>query len=637
MGQRQEMEFKTEIRQLLDIITHSIYTSREIFLRELISNASDALDKLRFEQTRSTALRDPEAELAIRITTNPEAKTLTVTDTGIGMSLDEIITNIGTIAHSGTAQFLAKLQESGGDASSLIGRFGVGFYAVFMVAETVTIRSQSFRPDAKAVEWSSQGQGTYSVQELEETLPRGTSITLHLKDDAAEFARQERVKAVIQKHSNFVSFPIEVDGERVNTIPALWRENKFSITAEQYADFYKFLTLDTESPLHTIHLSVDAPVQFSALLFIPKRSPDIFGIDRDVHGLDLYVRRVLIQSKNKDLIPEYLGFVRGVVDTEDLPLNISRETLQENIIVRKMAQTITKHVLSDLQKLAQDAEKYTQFWKEHGRRFKMGYADFANQEAFAELLRFHSSRSADATAMVSLAQYVEAMREGQKALYYISGATREAIEKDPHLEIFRTKGIEVLYLLDPIDEFVMEALRRYKDIPLESAEHADMSKLESLPDTAEGPSLRPEESGVTMDKLVETTGRILGDRVREVRLSRRLSQSPACLVSPDGASSQMHRIMQILAKDTSIPKKVLELNPSHPLIQHLARLAQHSPEDEFLTMSIEGIFEAALLQDGYIADPHSLAERTYRLLEEVSRLRTQEEPSPSSIDEGSSH
>jgi molecular chaperone HtpG len=637
MGQRQEMEFKTEIRQLLDIITHSIYTSREIFLRELISNASDALDKLRFEHTRSTAMRDPEAELAIRITTNPEAKTLTVTDTGIGMSLDEIITNIGTIAHSGTAQFLAKLQESGGDASSLIGRFGVGFYAVFMVAETVTIRSQSFRPDARAVEWSSQGQGTYSVQELEETLPRGTSITLHLKDDAAEFARQERVKAIIQKHSNFVSFPIEVDGERVNTIPALWRENKFSITAEQYADFYKFLTLDTESPLHTIHLSVDAPVQFSALLFIPKRTQDIFGIDRDAHGLDLYVRRVLIQSKNKDLIPEYLGFVRGVVDTEDLPLNISRETLQENIIVRKMAQTITKHVLSDLQKLTQDAEKYTQFWKEHGRRFKMGYTDFANQEAFAELLRFHSSRSADASAMVSLSQYVEAMREGQKAIYYIAGSTREAIEKDPHLEIFRTKGIEVLYLLDPIDEFVMEALRRYKDLPLESAEHADMSKLESLPDTAEGPSLRPEESAPTMDKLVEAAGRILGDRVREVRLSRRLSQSPACLVSPDGASSQMHRIMQILAKDTSIPKKVLELNPSHPLIQHLARLAQHNPEDEFLTMSIEGIFEAALLQDGYIADPHSLAERTYRLLEEVSRLRTQEEPSPSSIDEGASH
>lgn len=621
MTQMQEMEFKTEIRQLLEIITHSIYTSREIFLRELISNASDALDKLRFEQARSTAVHDPEAELAIRITTDPDRRQITVTDTGIGMTLDEVVANIGTIAHSGTAQFLATIKESGGDASNLIGRFGVGFYSVFMVADQVTLRTRSFQPEARAVEWTSQGQGTYQVRELDEDLPRGTSITLHLKEDAAEFAHKDRLAAIIKKHSNFVSFPVSVDGEKINTVPALWREPKFSISAEQYAEFYKFLTLDTDAPLHTIHCSVDAPVQFSALLFVPPRTVDIFGIERDAHGLDLYVRRVLIQSKNKDLIPEYLGFVRGVVDTEDLPLNISRETLQENRVVRKMAQTITKQVLAELKKLAEDAERYATFWKEHGRRFKMGYADFANHETFAELVRFQSS-AAEAGALVSLAQYAERMQDGQKAIYYLSGPSREAIEKDPRLEIFRAKGVEVLYLLEPIDEFVMESLRRYRDIPLEAAENADPAALESLPDAAAPATDAPQPAG-DHEPLLAAMRRILGDRVAEVRLSKRLTTSPACLVSPDGSTSQMQRIMQILAKDASIPKKALEINPRHPLVANLQAIASQRPDDPFLTLAVESVFEAALLQDGYLADPHAFVARTYQLLEEASRRQQQ--------------
>jgi molecular chaperone HtpG len=413
---------------------------------------------------------------------------------------------------------------------------------------------------------------------------------------------------------------VYVDGEKVNTVPALWRENKFSITKEQYSEFYRFLTLDTEAPAHTIHINVDAPVQFSALLFIPPKTMDVFGIERDAHGLDLYVRRVLIQSKNKDLIPEYLGFVRGVVDTEDLPLNISRETLQENRVIRKIAQTITKQVLGELQKLAQDQERYAAFWKEHSKRFKMGYADFANQEAFAELLRFHSSAASDPEALVSLGEYVSRMKEGQKAIYYISGPSREAIEKNPHVEIFRAKGVELLYLFDPIDEFVMEAVRRYRDFPLEAAENADLSKLEDLPDAASADAASTPHQAETegMDALLTVMGRILKDRVTEVRASKRLSHSPACLVSPDGSTSQMHRIMQILAKDTSIPQKVLEVNPKHPLVHNLQKMAQHTPDDPFLAMAVEGIFEAALLQDGYLADPHSLVERTYRLLEEAS-------------------
>ncbi len=620
MTQTQEMEFKTEIRQLLEIITHSIYTSREIFLRELISNASDALDKLRFEQARGADIEDPDAELAIRVATDADARSITITDTGIGMTQEEVIANIGTIAHSGTAAFLAKAKESGADASTLIGRFGVGFYSVFMVAERVVLRTRSATPNAKPVEWISTGQGSYSIRELDEALPRGTAIRIHLKEDAAEFASKDRLAAVIKKHSNFVSFPVYVDGEKVNTVPALWRENKFSITKEQYSEFYRFLTLDTQDPTHTIHISVDAPVQFSALLFIPPKTMDVFGIERDAHGLDLYVRRVLIQSKNKDLIPEYLGFVRGVVDTEDLPLNISRETLQENRVIRKIAQTITKQVLGELHKFAQDQERYAAFWKEHSKRFKMGYADFANQEAFAELLRFHSSAASDPDALVSLEEYVGRMQEGQKAIYYISGPSREAIAKNPHVEIFRTKGVELLYLFDPIDEFVMEAVRRYRDFPLEAAENADLRKLENLPDTTPDDAAAATASAQAedMEALLTVMRRVLKDRVTEVRASKRLSHSPACLVSPDGSTSQMHRIMQILAKDTSIPQKVLEVNPKHPLVHNLQKMAQHSPDDPFLAMAVEGIFEAALLQDGYLADPHSLVERTYRLLEEAS-------------------
>ncbi|MDP3430155.1 MAG: molecular chaperone HtpG, partial [Desulfomicrobium sp.] len=320
MSQAQQFEFKTEIKQLLDIITHSIYTSREIFLRELVSNASDALDKLRFEQSRSTEIASPDLDLQISITTDEEKRQLVIADTGIGMTMDELVENIGTIAHSGSAEFIRQAMADQANSSNIIGRFGVGFYSVFMVADKVTIRTRSLKPDSKAVEWNSDGLGTYTVVELEEDLPRGTTVTLELKEDGKEFAEKNRITSIIKKHSNFISFPILVQGEKANTVQALWRENKFSITPEQYTEFYKFLTYDHEEPLDSLHMNVDAPVQFSALAFVPPRSQDTFGFDRDNYGLDLYVRRVLIQSKNKDLIPEYLGFMRGVVDTEDLPL-----------------------------------------------------------------------------------------------------------------------------------------------------------------------------------------------------------------------------------------------------------------------------------------------------------------------------
>lgn len=621
MSQTDQFEFKTEIKQLLDIITHSLYTSREVFLRELVSNASDALDKLRFEQARSTDIKDPDLELSIAITADKDKKTLTITDTGIGMTREELIRNIGTIAHSGSAEFIRQAMADKENSSNIIGRFGVGFYSVFMAADKVTIRTRSFRPDAKTVEWISDGLGTYTIAELEDDAPRGTAITVQLKEDAAEFADKNQITSIIKKHSNFISFPILVQEEKVNTVPALWRENKFSITPEQYKEFYTFLTYDHEAPLDTLHMSVDAPVQFSALAFVPPHSADTFGFDRDNYGLDLYVRRVLIQTKNKDLIPEYLGFMRGVVDTEDLPLNISRETLQENLLIRKIASTLTKQILGHLKKLGQDKDRYASFWKEHSKRFKLGYMDFANQEAFGELLRFNSSRHDGKDGLISLDEYIETAKDGQKDIYYISGPSREAIEQNPHLEIFRAKGLEVLYLYEPIDEFVMDSLRKFKDFEFKSTENADIESLEKFADAGENAPKSQElsdEEAKDMDRFLKRVREILGDRITEARVSKRLSQSPSCLVSPDGATSQMHKIMQLVTKDTSIPKKVFEINQDHALIRNLLAVFGKDEKDPFVTSVIEQLYESALLMDGYLSDPHKMVARLNRLMEDSS-------------------
>jgi molecular chaperone HtpG len=621
MSQAQQYEFKTEIKQLLEIITHSLYTSREIFLRELVSNASDALDKLRFEQARSTEIVSPDLDLQISISADEEKRELVIQDTGIGMSLDELVENIGTIAKSGSAEFIRQAMADQSNSSNIIGRFGVGFYSVFMVADKVTILTRSFRAGDKAVEWSSDGMGTYSVAELDEDTPRGTTITVHLKEDAKEFAEKDRITSIIKKHSNFISFPILVQGEKANTVQALWRENKFSVTPEQYTEFYKFLTYDHEEPMDTLHLSVDAPVQFSALAFVPPRSADTFGFDRENYGLDLYVRRVLIQNKNKDLIPEYLGFMRGVVDTEDLPLNISRETLQENRLIRKIAQTLTKQILSHLKKLGQDKDRYAKFWNEHSKRFKLGYADFANQEAFGELLRFNSSRHEDKDGLISLDEYIEAAKDGQKEIYYISGPSREAIEQNPHLEIFRTKGLEVLYLYEPVDEFVMDSLRKFKEFELKATENADITNIEKFADSAEKkdkPEELSQEESQDMDRFLKRVQEILGDRVTEARISKRLSQSPSCLVSPDGSTSQMHKIMQLVTKDTSIPKKIFEINQDHKLVRNLLAVFAKNEQDAFVTDVVEQLYESALLMDGYLSDPHKMVQRLNRLMEESS-------------------
>ena len=622
MSTETTFEFKAEIKQLLDILVHSLYTNKEIFLRELLSNASDALDKQRFQSADQDG--GDERPLEIRIDVDKEAGTLAVSDSGIGMTREEIIANIGTIAHSGSAEFARRAAESkGAGLDSLIGRFGVGFYSVYMVADSVEVTTKSVQPDAKAQAWISDGRGAYTIREAEGDIPRGTRVLLKLKPDLApQFTDPDLVKEVIKRHSNFLSFPILVNGERVNTVPALWREPKFQVTPEQYKEFYSFLTFDEDEPLRTMHISVDAPVQFNALLFVPPHGGDALGLGREDWGLELYARRVLIQRRNKDVLPEYLSFVQGVVDAEDLPLNISRETLQDNAVIRKIHSTLAKQVLGELEKMAaDDPERYATFWRAHGRLFKAGSTDFVHREKFATLLRFNSSRCEDAQGLVSLEEYTGRAREGQKSVYYAYAPSREAANLSPHLEIFRRKGLEVLYLSEPVDEFVLEAVREYKDFKLVAAEHAKAEELDAFPDSSEAKKAEKmsKKDSEAFPDLLARVQEILGSRVSAVRASQRLSESPVCLANPDGrVTSSMDKIMRVMNRDTSIPQKVLEVNPDHALVRNLLHVFEQDPADPFLELAVQQLFESALLLDGYLADPHALVGRMQDLLTRAS-------------------
>ena len=628
-------QFRAEVRKVLHILTNSLYTNREIFLRELISNASDALDKLRYRMNRGEKPRYDDVPLEIRIHLDKEAKTLTIADTGLGMTADELVDNLGTIAKSGSEQFLAELataQEGKNadtkseDASNIIGRFGVGFYSVFMVASKVEVTSRpAFGDDETANVWTSDGLGTFTIAAADcEKQQQGTIVKAWLKDDATEFLEKFRVESVIRKHSAFVPFPVYVDDSQVNTQPALWREPKFNITKDQYSAFYKAITYDAKDPLDVLHFSADAPVQFNALLFTPDGEQDFFGAERDAWGLDLYARRVLIQHRNQELLPEYLAFLKGVVDTEDLPLNISRETLQENVVLRKINQVLVKQTLSHLEKLVKDdTEKYERFWKLHGRIFKLGYNDFANRERITALLRFNSSTMADADALTSLDAYMERAQEGQKTFWYIVAPNREAARLNPHMERFRRKGIEVLWLYEPVDEFVMDGLGTYKEWTFKSAETAADNALDSFADKEqpahEAVAPLSEEEQSSFDALLARMKDILGDKVKEVRVSHRLADSPAVLVAPDGGmSSSMEKFLKVMRKDDTLPVKVLEVNRDHPLLRNRA-----DSEDRTLADMTRSLFDSSLLLDGYLKDPQELAARSRKLLEEAAAWYTE--------------
>ena len=624
---KQKIEFKAETKKLLDILVHSLYTSKDIFLRELISNSSDALDKLHFESNKGTEIADKDLPLEIKIEFDDKENTLTITDTGIGMTRDELISNIGTIAKSGSEEFLKQLSESKEAVNNIIGRFGIGFYSVFMVAKEVVIKTKSYKKDEPAVEWKSDGLGEYEIADLTEEVKRGTTIEIFLKEETKEFSEKYRLESIIKKHSNFISFPIYLENEKINTVAALWREPKSSIKKEQYTDFYKFLTYDNEEPFETIHTSVDAPIQFNSLLFIPKKSYEYWRFNRDDYGLDLYVRRVLIQHQNKDLLPEYLSFVKGIVDSEDLPLNISRETLQENIIFTKIAQSVTSNILSQLIKIAKDTpERYAEFWKEHGRVFKLGYMDFTNTDKYQQLLRFNSSNSKDEKELVSLEDYVGRMKKDQKEIYYSLGTSKEAIDLNPHLEIFKSKGLEVFYLYDPVDEFVVTSIRKHKDFDFKSVDGVDLKELDKLEDVVkeEEPKEKfSKEDDKSFGKLMLKMKEILGDRVTEVHESKRLKGSPSCLINTDDTmSSTMQKILKMSNQGMAMPaqKRLMEINKNHKLIRNLISVFKKNEGDSFIADTTEQLYESALLLEGNLEDPYKLVNRLNKMLTDASEL-----------------
>ena len=606
----QQFPFKAETKQLLNILIHSLYKDREVFLRELLSNASDALNRLRFEMVTNRNVVDPQAELKIHISADKDARMLTIQDTGIGMTQDEVIENLGTIAQSGARKFIEATKDKKADFAQVIGQFGVGFYSVFMVADWVRVTSRSYKPDAEAVTWYATGEDNYQVGAAEMS-ERSTKVEIKLKEDAAEFAEEFRLKNIIHKHSDYIGFPIYIgeSKEAVNKQTSLWRTSRQEVTDEQYKEFYKQTTLDFEDPLLHIHMVTDAPVQLYALLYIPgKLDRGMFALRKD-EGLKLYSRNILIDEYNKDLLPEYLRFVQGVVDSEDLPLNVSRETVQSSGLMPKLKKVLTNQVLKELETLAKNnAEKYQTFWQEFGGYIKQGLLSYtADDEKLHTLLRFKTNLNPETWS--SLEDYVSRMKDEQKCIYYIVGDDAKSVLRSPHLDYFHSQGTEVLLLTEPMDSFMLMGLRKYKDFELKSVAQADVDVMDKPQAENEAEKI-PEAD---FNSLVELFKKVLGERVTDVRASSRLSQSVARLVDPDGTlNPELQRVYRYLGKEYEVPKKILELNPSHNILRNLLHLDSGS---ELQTAIIEQIYDSALLVEGLHPDPSSIAPRVQQIIE----------------------
>ncbi|HEX2099040.1 MAG TPA: molecular chaperone HtpG [Candidatus Synoicihabitans sp.] len=610
----QTFEFQAEIKQLLDIVIHSLYTEKEIFVRELVSNASDALEKLRHLQLTEKEIFDDRLELEINLTTDDKAKTITIQDFGVGMTREELVENLGTIAHSGSKAFLKALSEGGQKNANLIGQFGVGFYSAFMVAKSVKVYTHSWRPSEPGWLWTSEGGGNYTIEESEGER-RGAKIVIELKDDCADFASETRIKGILERYSAFVSFPINLNGKRINTVQALWLRSKNEIKDEEYTEFYKFQAHAYDEPRLRLHFSADAPLAINALLFVPQNNPEKFGLTRAEPAVSLYCRKVLIDAAPKDLLPEWLRFLKGVVDSEDLPLNISRETMQDRSLVEKLNKVITKRFLKFLDDEAKNrAEAYDQFYGEFGIFLKEGAAtDYTHKDALAKLLRFESSRT-DKGKTTSLSDYVSRMGEGQKEIYYLIGPSRDAIERGPYLEGFKARNLEVLFGYEPVDDYVMRHLREFDGKTLTAADSADV-KLDEAPAT-EGEALSESDAKELATWLKET----LGERVAEVKRSDRLTESPVAVLNADKfMSPQMRRMMKAMSKDKegedTPPRVNLEFNPRHAVIKKLA--TTRTADAAKAALVAEQLFDNALLAAGLLEDPSKMIGRLYKLLEQV--------------------
>ncbi len=608
-------EFQAETKRLLDIVINSLYTERDIFIRELISNSSDALEKMRHESLTKDDVFDAHVPLEVTIDLDEEKHTLTITDTGVGMTRAELETNLGTIAHSGSGAFVAELAEAARKDVNLIGQFGVGFYAAFMAGSKVTVQSRSW-DGSEGNEWVSEGAGSFTIAETP-GLHRGTRMIIELKDDAHDYDKKWKVESIIKQYSTFVPFPIKLEGETVNTVQAIWTRTKSEITDDEYNDFYKFVGNASDEPHYRLHFSVDAPLAINAVLFAPKENFESMGFGRVEPGVNLYCQRVLIDQHSENILPEWLRFLKGVVDSEDLPLNISRQALQDNALVMKLRKVITKRFLKFLAEEAKrDSDNYLDFWNTFGIYLKEGVtSDYEFQKELAQLVRFESSRSEDGKP-ISLADYVERMAEGQEEIYYINGPNRAAIEAGPYVEMFSKKDIEIIYTMEPIDDFVLNHLGEFDGKKLVSADRADLDLSKSgddkdADDTAE--KLGDDASG----ELVTWLKKTLDDKVADVLASKRLVDSPAMIVNPDGhMTSSMERIMAAsrmekgLAPDAN--KKNLEINLASPLIKQLADLAKS--DESFAADVAAQIYDNAMIQAGLVVDPMVMVERNYKIL-----------------------
>ena len=637
--QKQTHSFQTEVKQLLHLMVHSLYSNKEIFLRELISNAADAADKLRFKALENDALYGGDSNLKIRITADKEAKTVTITDNGIGMTYDEAIQNLGTIAKSGTADFLKQLSGDQKKDSHLIGQFGVGFYSAFIVADKVTVVTRGAEAsDKEAVRWESEGDGEFSIETCERA-GRGTDIILHLKEGEGEFLEPWRLRSVVTKYSDHISLPVEMEkqeapsmdeeGEEkkediadkapefevINKATALWTRPKSDISEDEYKEFYKHVSHDFEEPALWSHNRVEGKLEYTSLLYIPKKAPyDMWNRERP-RGVKLYVQRVFIMDDAEQFLPTYLRFVKGVLDTNDLPLNVSREILQDSKATESLRNASVKRVLTMLDKLAKDdKEKYQTFWDEFGSVLKEGPAeDYSNREAIAKLLRFSSTETDNEKQDVSLEDYVARMRDGQENIYYVSAENFLTAKNSPHLEIFRKKGIEVLLLADRIDEWLVSHLTEFDGKKLQSVQRGalDLGKLED-----ESEKKAHEEVEESFKSFVERTKTALGDKVSDVRITHRLTSTPACIVGDENEmGSQMQKIMKAAGQFVPDSKPIFEINPEHAIIK---RLADETVEDRFNDWIAILFDQATLAEKGQIDDPAGFATRLNALLLELS-------------------
>lgn len=611
----EEFEYQAEMKQLLHLIVHSLYSHREVFLREVISNASDALNQVRFRQLTDKDIVSPDAPFRISINIDSERHTFSIADTGIGMTKEDLVARIGTIASSGTVAFLERLKEEDKPFdANLIGQFGIGFYSVFMVTDQVVIETRHADSGSKGYRWESTGENKFTVEEFPRE-ERGTTISFKLKDDAKEFSEEYRVNEIIKKYSNFADFPIHVNGEQVNTIRALWQKNKNEVTDEELEEFYKFISNDFNPILGHLHLAIEGQVNFKAMVFVPESAPFNFLRGDDLKSLQLYANRIFIQDDCKELLPEYLRFVAGVVDTEDLPLNVSREVTQSSPIMGKIKNVLTGRILSLLEDWAKnDHEKYDKFFTNFGLLFKTGLStDFGHRDRLIDLLRFESTKT-EKGEFTSLKDYAAGMPEDQKEIYYLTGENREAVELNPNLEYFRKRGIEVLFFIDPADIFNIPQVHEYDEKPIKGIESADLDLKSD--EESEANSLTEDESKSLISIFKET----LGDKVEDVVESKRLVDSAATLVvGASGMDRQMERMMKMMNQDIPATKKILEINPSHPLIKNLAQIHEKKGDESLLKSCVLQVFAGALLIDGNVDSPTEFVARMTEIMEHATR------------------